>query len=237
MSGVLARIGSTFIAEAEAAPGAATAARALAPAVAVLAHPADAHAAGAASALRLAQRVGTSHALLCAWTAAPVPSFRAPASRSARRAAQTLAARGHAAAATGRLVVVTLGVTGEPEGDRERDADAGGAAPGPAVSIAAEVARAAAAAGDFPCVTALGAPREDELDSLLRVQDRVLVAAGPETDPVIARLALESVSPIAASEGTLELPAAPAARALATAGVALVPPLRAHVDAALEGLR
>jgi hypothetical protein len=113
--------------------------------------------------------------VVCAWGAAGRhPTV--PAGAAARRLAGSLRARGLAAHATGRLVAVSLD-------------DA------PSVA-AAEVARASAAAGDAPVVTALCGPRDPAFDDLLAAQDVAVVVAGDAPDALVslgvARLAESS---------------------------------------------
>jgi hypothetical protein len=140
--------------------------------------------------------------VVAAWGAAP-PLGRAPAGPAARRLAAMLDARGHRATATGRLVHV---VVDDPR----------------------EAGRVAAAAG-LPCVAVLAGPRDDEVDALLRDQDRILVAA----DDAVADLALAGVARFAPAH-RLDLATAPAhTRALAAAGIVLAPPLAAAVKEAL----
>lgn len=180
--------------------------------VAVLCRADDALVAGAAVALGLVLRA-RSHALVAAWGAGGIP--RAPASAPARRLAATLAARGHAVSASGRLAVARLG--GDP------------------AEAAAEAMRAAAAAGEAPVVTVLAAPRDEAADDLLAAQDGIVVALGPGSDGAVAHLAVRGLAPLAVPAADLILPAAPApVRALAASGAALLPPLRGAVDAALE---
>jgi hypothetical protein len=200
--GFLDRIAATFVAPGENV-SAETSAIAM-PQVAVLCAPADVWVVGGAAALSHA-----GVAVVAGW-GAPLPSGRAPGTPSAQRLAAALAARGHTASASGRLVRVAL--------------DGSGA------EITAEIARLAAAADPAPCVAALAGPRDERVDALLAAQDRVLVHAPDD----LADIAVESVAPLAPAR-RLELGAAPAtARALAASGLALVPPVRAAVEEALR---
>jgi hypothetical protein len=175
--------------------------------VAVLCRPADALAVGGA--LALAARRGGGPAVVCAWSAG-TPGPSAPALPAGLRLAERLAARGHAARATGRLVVVALGE------------DAG-----------AEATRVGAACPEVPVVCALAGPRDAALDGLLLAQERVLVAVAPADPPALAEVALGGLAALGARAEALSVPAgAGPARALAAAGVALLPPLRAAVEAA-----
>jgi hypothetical protein len=179
--------------------------------VAVLCRPEDAWAVGGAVALGLVGRHGTGGsrtAVVAAWGEGLVlAAARAPATPAARKLCALLRARGHEAAATGRLVHVVLS----------------GDAPAEAVRIAAAAA--------CPCATVLAGPRDEQIDALLRTQDHVLVDA----EETIADLALTSLAAADVPARCVTVSAAPtAARALAAAGVALVPPLRAMAE---EGLR
>jgi hypothetical protein len=261
MSRLFARLGAAFVAPAASAAGgeqrAAFAATPPAPAVAVLCRPRDALAIGGASALLLATRGRSPHALLAIWcerdcapaevpghapamtrerrgprgpvavstcelrapaSAAPTRDMRgprAPARASARRLVATLSARGHQAFATGRLAVVSLAA--HPS------------------EAAAEAVRAGAAAGDVPTVTVLAGPRDPAADGLLRAQEAILVAAAAEADPAVAELAVRGLEPLGVPARAIAVPGGSAhARALAAAGVAVVPPLRSAVEAALE---
>ncbi|HWI08350.1 MAG TPA: hypothetical protein VNT54_12655 [Solirubrobacteraceae bacterium] len=181
--------------------------------LAVLAPAADAPALGAALALALARRERATAALVCVW--APVAGdrlWRAPAAPAAARLARALAARGHDARASGRLVVVRLATPCEP--------------------AAAEALRATAAAGRAPAVVALGGPRTAAFDALLAQQDVVVVAVAPGADPALARLATEGLERSVACE----VPPADPARALAAAGVALLPSTRRALAAPIAVL-
>ena len=169
-------------------------------AVAVLAQPAEAAAAGGAVALAMTR--GCAVVLL--WGAEPA-SVRGPAAPGARKLAARLADRGHRTVATGRLVVVALG-----EGIDE--------------------AARAAAAVPVPSVLVVAGPRDDRVDAVIAGHER-LVAVG---DGAVAELAAQSAAMLGVPSRTLALPVAPAARGLASAGLALVAPLRARVE---EGLR
>jgi hypothetical protein len=191
--------------------------RVRAPSIAVLCRGDDALVAGAAAALLVARRCRSSRAVVAVWGAAG-STVRAPARAGARRLAATLAARGHDAAPTGRLVLVRLD--------------------GPLNRASPEVARVLAAAGDAPAVVVLAGARDGAADAVLRDQDAVVVAVPAESDWPVAELALSGLARLGVSGRTLELPSGAApARALAASGVALVPPLRGPVEAALEGVR
>lgn len=144
-----------------------------------------------------------SGAVVVAVWSAELRSTAAPASPQARRLAAKLAGRGHEAMATGRLVVVAL------------------ATPDEAARVAVAV--------DGPTVFVVAGPRDDHVERALRDHDQVLVAG----DELVASLAAESVRALGVPAGTLALPDAPLARAVATSGVALIAPWRAAVQEVL----
>ena len=184
-----------------------------APAVAVLAPPADAAALGAVLALALARDRRVPTAVVCVWSAAPARSTgRAPARPAAARLAATLAGRGHHAQAAGRLVLVKL-------------ADA-------AEEAASESLRVGAAAGAAPTILALAGPRLAAFDGALAAQDLVVVAVPSSADPALAQLALAGLDRAL----ICPLPPADPARALAAAGVALLPSARRALAAPVAAL-
>lgn len=103
---------------------------------------------------------------------------------------------------------------------------------------AGEAARVAAASGDVPVVLAVAVPRDGLVDEALVQQDAVLVAARSDEPAALLSLAVDGLEALGVPARPLALPdgAAPA-RALAAAGIALLPPLRAAVEAALDGDR
>jgi len=103
-------------------------------------------------------------AVVCAWGSFSRRAS-APSSAGARRLAASMQARGLSAAASGRLVSVSL------------DAD-------PLVA-ATEVVRAGAAAGSAPVVTALCGPRDPAFDELLAAQDLGVVVAGDAPEELV----------------------------------------------------
>lgn len=184
-----------------------------APAVAVLASPADALALGAALALAVARARRAPVAVVCVWSATQARSpWRAPARPAATRLASSLADRGHAAQAAGRLVLVRLA-------DADDDA-------------ATEALRVSAASGMAPTVLALAGPRPAAFDIALAAQDLVVVAVPPAADPALAQLALSGL------DRALICSLAPAepARALAAAGLALLPSARRALAAPVAAL-
>ena len=183
------------------------------PVVAVLAPPADAPALGAVLGLALARRERTRVAVVCVWSPAPTRAlWRAPALPAAIHLAAALAARGHDARGSGRLVVVRLAAQCE--------------------EAAAEVLRASAAAGSAPVVLALAGPRAAAFDAVLAAQDLVVVALPPEADPALARLAVAGLE----RGVTCEIPPGHPARSLAAAGLALLPSARRALVAPVAAL-
>ena len=209
--GVLARVAAAFVAPADGtvARGCAPEGAPAPPRAAVLCRPADALALGGA----LAIGYGRGPAVVCVWRGAAEaagPVVSAPALPGALRLAERLGDRGHYARVTGRLVVVEL------------EDDPGG-----------EAARAAAACEGAPVVCALAGPRGAALDRLLLTQDVVFVAVAADDPPALGEVALDGLTALGARARVLAVPAgAGPARALASAGVALLPPLRAAVEAA-----
>ncbi len=183
------------------------------PVVAVLAPPADAPALGAVLGLAVARRDRAPVAVVCVWSPAPTrPLWRAPALPAAVRLAAALAARGHDARGSGRLVVVRLAAQCE--------------------EAAAEALRASAAAGSAPVVLALAGPRAAAFDPVLAAQDLVVVALPPESNPALARLAVAGLE-----HGlTCEIPAGHPARSLAAAGLVLLPSARRALAAPVAAL-
>lgn len=187
------------------------------PGVAVLTAAADAPATGAALGLALARRERAPVAAVCVLGAGGPgrPAWRAPAHPAARRLAAALAARGHDARAAGRLALVRV--------------------VGSDCQAASDARRVLAAAAHAPAVLALGGPRSVSVDALLADQDLVVVAARAGADPVLTRLAVDGLS-AAVRACRCEVPAAPVARALAAAGLVLLPSARRALAAPLEGL-
>ena len=188
------------------------------PGIAVLAPADDAHALGAALALALAGRRRARVVVVCGWSAgsATGQSWRAPAMPAARRLATALGQRGHDARAGGRLALVRL--AGVP------------------LEASAEARRALAAAGAAPTILALGGPRVPEFDALLAEQDLVVVGTPSGTDPVLGQLALAGLAAGCSRACVCEVPPAHPARALAAAGLALLPSTRRPLAAALEAM-
>ena len=182
-------------------------------AVAVLAPAADAASLGAALALALARALRASAATICVWSPEPArSSWRAPARPAALRLAGRLSARGHDAHGSGRLVVVRLAAACE--------------------EAAAQALRVGAAAGSAPTVLALAGPRRAEFDVVLSAQDLVVVAVPPGSSPALAQLALAGLERAL----SCELPPADPGRALAAAGLLLLPSTRRALAAPVAAL-
>jgi len=181
------------------------------PGVGLLCGPADAPALGAALGLALARRHRAAAVAVCVWTGGgPLRvHWRAPALPSARRLVSGLAARGHDAVGAGRLVTVRLP-----------------AACDEAATEARRAAAVAASAGRAPTVLALGGPRVSAFDALLAEQDLVVVATRSGAAPVLARLAVQGLAAEAVCACACEVPGAAPARALAEAGLLLLPSAR-----------
>jgi hypothetical protein len=185
--------------------------------VAVIAAAQDAPALASALGLALARVHRAPVVAVCVWGGArPAPApRRAPALPAARRLAAALAARGHDARAAGRLAVVWLEGSGE--------------------EAALMARRVLAAAGAAPAVLALGGPRTAAFDALLADQDLVVVGTRSGADPVLARLAVAGLGgPGRAC--ACEVPATLPARALAAAGVTLLPSARRALAGAVAEL-
>jgi len=182
--------------------------------VALLAAAGDAPALAAGLALALARRERAPVAVVCVWAAGAAgrTPWRAPALPAAARLASAMAARGHGARASGRLVIVRLAAQSVP--------------------AAAEARRVIAAAGAAPTVLALAGPRAAAFDALLDEQDLVVAAVAAGADPALARLAVAGLQRGVACEVA---PAHPA-RTLAAAGVALLPSARRALAAPVEAL-
>ena len=181
--------------------------------VALLAAAGDAPALAAGLALALARRERAPVAVVCVWAGAAGPApWRAPATPAAARLASAMAARGHGARASGRLVIVRLAAR--------------------SAAAAAEARRVIAAAGSVPTVLALAGPRAAAFDALLDEQDLVVAAVAAGADPALARLAVAGLRRGVACEVA---PAHPA-RTLAAAGVALLPSARRALAAPVEAL-
>ncbi len=176
----------------------------------VLGRPRDSALVGAVLANELRRQAKVAVALLLAWDAAESrPALAsAPALAAARRLAVRLENRGLRAEAAGRLARVPL------------PADPG---------EAAAAAERAFVAAEAPSVLAIGGPRPDIFDALVRRHRlAVVVTSGPHDEP-IAALATDGLR--ASSVEVVSCPALPAgsARAVAALGFGRSAPLRAAV--------
>jgi hypothetical protein len=185
-------------------------------AVAALTGAADACALGAALGLALARVHRVPMAAVCVWIggSAARPPSRAPALPAARRLAAGLCARGHDARASGRLVLVALG--------------------GPDEAAATEARHALTAADAVPAVLAIGGPRTGAFDGLLADQDLVVVGTRTGVDPVLTRLAVAGLAG-GVRACACDVPSH-CARALASAGLVLLPSARRGLAPVLEEL-
>lgn len=183
------------------------------PAIAVLAPPADAPALGAALGLALARSHRSAVAVLCVWSPhAARAGWRAPPMSAAARMAAGLTARGHEAAAAGRLAIVRLGAQCE--------------------EAASQALRVSAAAGSVPTVLVVAGPRAAAFDELLALHDLVVVAVAPDADPALAHLAAAGL----ARALTCAVPPAGPARRCAATGLMLLPSVRRALAAPLAAL-
>jgi hypothetical protein len=149
MSELLARVRAYFVEVEDGVPPRPRRSRTPPDTVALVAPPKVAAAAGAALALELVREHRASCALLCAWEP---NAGGAPAVRAAARAGAALRARGIEARAAGRLVRVAL------------DED---------TRLAAATLARAAAVVPGPAVLAVGRPRDEHIDRVLREQDAI----------------------------------------------------------------
>ena len=183
------------------------------PAVAVLAPPMDAPSLAAALGLALARVHRSPVAVVCVWAPQPARSgWRAPPMPAAARMARALAGRGHQATAGGRLAIVRLSTSCE--------------------EAASQALRVGAAAGGAPVVLALAGPRAAAFDELLALQDLVVVAVAPASDPALARLAAAGLERAL----TCAVPRGDPGRVLAAAGLVLLPSTRRAIAAPVAAL-
>ncbi len=228
---VLARVAAIFVEPSDEAPlrpaveapgavpaataaGDAIAFQARAPSVALLCTARQAPALGAAVGLALLEGRLAPCALVATWTGLPAARRAGvPARPVARRAAAGLTARGHAAAAAGRLVRVDLAAD-------EREA-------------AAEAMRLLAAAAGAPALLVLAGPRGQALDELVAGRDRVLVALPDEGDRDLGELA---ISQLGERARLLECPLPALSAVAARTGLMLPAALRSSVEPGLDGL-
>lgn len=184
-----------------------------APAVALLAPPADALGLAAALGLALARAHRSPVAVICVWSPQPARGgWRAPPLPAAARVAANLTARGHDATAAGRLAIVRLDASCE--------------------EAASQALRASAVPASAPSVLALAGPRAAAFDELLAMQDLVVVAVAPASDPSLAHLATAGL----ARALICSVPPSDPGRRLAAAGLALLPSTRRVIAAPLAAL-
>lgn len=221
MSDVLTRVRGFFLAPAPAPLSraaewpVASEARALV-SVAVLGAAPDVRVAGAVLALVLARRAGFSHALVAGAGEAAPRGWRAPPAPSAARAAGVLRDRGHDAIASGRLVRLRLA--------------------GDTLGAATELGRAWAAL-QAPAVVAVATRRDEAIDRMLAIQDRIVHVRAADEDPALTLLALSGLGalgpPVAGFGGAVRGPA----RLLAIAGLAVPRALSAELAGTVPGYR
>ncbi|HEX7289651.1 MAG TPA: hypothetical protein VF250_00875 [Conexibacter sp.] len=183
----------------------------VAPSLAVLAPPRDLPAVAAAAGLVLAR--GAPAVLVCVYAARAelATSVRAPARGVASRLAASLGARGLAAEARGRLVLVNAWPS---DGDEEP---------------AGTAARALAVAGPLPAVLAV-AVRDADVDVLLATQDAILVALPPSAESTLAELAVAGASELSRAAAGVFVAFDPVSRALALGGLRAPRGLREAVE-------
>jgi hypothetical protein len=189
-----------------------------APSIAVVCGLRDGRLAGAAAALALARLVRAPCALVAEWTGAGAgagagPMAERPALPAARRLAATLREQGHAARSAGRLAFLGL------PSDEDR----------------AVAAVRAAAPNALASVLLVAGPRGAAIEEQIAGLDMILIAGGSDADAELTALAVGELQRLGPPVTSVELPRAPAAAALARAGVRLVAPLHAALLPALEG--
>ena len=179
--------------------------------LAVLCAPRDARLAGGAAGLALLRATEAAAVAVGEWG---VPSARAaaPATPGAARAAAVLREHGLQATVSGRLARVALPDV-EPE--------------------AARCAGLLLAEAPVPALVVLAGARGEPLDEVV---GRALVVMRPD-DTELGGLAASELGEAGIAAAAVELPPAPAAAALARAGVCLLEPLRQRFGSALESLR
>jgi hypothetical protein len=97
---------------------------------------------------------------------------------------------------------------------------------------ASQALRVSAAAGPAPTVLALAGPRAAAFDALLAMQDLIVVAVPPAADAALTHLATAGLQRAL----TCPLPSAASGRALAAAGLALLPSTRRALAAPISAL-
>jgi len=180
--------------------------------IAVIAAAGDAALAGAALGLGLVARRRGPCALLARWTGEEPARPRAvPATGAARRLSAALVAEGHAAHASGRLVLLDL-----PADEGE------------AVAAADRALR-----GATPGLLVVAGPRTDIMERALAACGALVLAAREAADPELLTAAATELEALGPPVATLRLGGAGSAAALCRAGLAVPAGLRAPVDETL----
>jgi len=190
----------------------ASAAVSLAPTAAVVGAGSDATALGAALAIVLARHHGSSAALLCL-AGTGLPAWRAPAAPAARRMSAALRARELPAQASGRLAIVGLSAD-PPEG-----------------AVDARRALAAAGAGSA-AVLVLAGTRDPAFDRVLGHVDLAVAAVSEAAPDSLGALAVAGLAAAAPRAVGVPVSSAGLGRALASAGITVLPALRRSLEAA-----
>ena len=207
MSGPLAVVREFFVAPAAGRRERETALPAPPPSYAVLGERGDA---GAVAAGLVLAEGGTG--TVCTWALRDAgPNVPGPSTAAARRLARRLTGRGLDCAARGRLAAVDL--------------------PSPPDEAVA-AARRAAAAADMACAVVLAGPRDEALDTLLGLNDAIVLASRAGPDSPLIRLAEESLAGLGPPVVRVAPPAG-VVRRLALAGLVALPSLRAELAPAL----
>ncbi|MDX6640613.1 MAG: hypothetical protein QOF12_1624 [Solirubrobacteraceae bacterium] len=174
----------------------------------------DGRFAGAAAALALLRLVKAPCALVAEWTGADAgPMVERPSVPAARRLVATLREQGHTARSAGRLAFLGL------PSDEDR----------------AVAAVRAAAPSAVASVLVVAGPRGAAIEGQIADLDMILIASGSDADAELTALAIGELGRVGPPVTSVELPRAPAAAALACAGVRLAAPLRAALLPVLEG--
>jgi hypothetical protein len=169
---------------------------------------------GATVALALRRDARSPTALVLHWAAGHREvSPRAPARPGARRLAASLREGGHRAWASGRLVFVAL-----PDDPVDAEAAAG---------------RAAGAAGRAPCVLVVAGPRPSAIESMLELQDGIVIVPPAQDAAELSALAASSLAATGLVPSVLAPAASAVARMGAVTGLWLAPRSRRSLAAAL----
>jgi hypothetical protein len=181
------------------------------PSYGVLCAPGAGLAVGATVALALRREARTPTAVVLHWTGgARELSPRAPACRRGRRLAAALRAGRHVAWASGRLVFVAL--------------------PDDAAEAAAAAKRVPRIVGRAPTVLVIAGPRPAAIESMLALQDGLLVVAGEDD---LVDLAVSSLDESGLPASVVQAAGSSLARAAAVMGLGLAPRARREMAFAL----